>query len=253
MKKNDDPNADPWEKIRDERKERVGKNVESRMRNAERAGVLERGSANRLVKGNKRLEKQRDVSRERDGKGGGGGGGSTVPAGVPLDFKSDAKRGKSLTQLALRATQVSTASLGKFDKLREGEPERKLSKVVHGNKKRKQSQLEGDGGGGTNKKFMQSEAKKSVDILNKVMDGGSSSKERERDVRKGRYAKGETAYDYEFDDGLGAGSFRKKKVSWLFIHFATCLNPFLQLCFPSLAHKYGSFCLVLPLGSSGNG
>ena len=47
------------------------------------------------------------------------------------------------------------------------------------------------------------------------MNGGPSSKERERDVKRGKYAKGETAYDYEYDDGLGGGSFRKKKVSWL--------------------------------------
>jgi hypothetical protein len=38
-----------------------------------------------------------------------------------------------------------------------------------------------------------------------------STKEKDRDVKKGRYAKGETAYDYDFDDGLGAGSFKKKK------------------------------------------
>ncbi len=80
---------------------------------------------------------------------------------------------------------------------------------IHGNKKRKKQQ--GDGVEGTNKKFMQGEAQKSADILQRVING-SSSKERERDVKKGKFARGETAYDYEFDDGLGAGSFRKKKV-----------------------------------------
>jgi len=204
VKKNDNPNDDPWEKLRQEKKSRVGKNVEARMRNAERSGALERGSANKLVKNNKRLDKQRDIAKEKELKRG-----LVAPIGIPSDFKSDAKRGKPSTQLALKATQVSTASLGKFDKQREGEPEKKhLSKSVHG-KKRKMTDTNA-GGGGTNKKFLQSEAQKSSDILNRVMTGGSS-KEKERDVRKGKYAKGETGHDFEFDDGLGPGSFRKKK------------------------------------------
>merc|ERR1712194_1006244 len=120
------------------------------------------------------------------------------------------KRGKPSTQMALRATQVSTASLGKFDQQREGEPEKKpLSKAIHGNKKRRQEQS-GEGGGSAKKKPSQSEAQKSTDILQRVISG-SSSKEKERDVKRGKYAKGETAYDYEFDDGLGSGSFKKKK------------------------------------------
>ena len=205
VKKNDDPMADPWEKLREEKKSRVTKNTEARMRNAERAGMLERGSANKMVKNNKRLEKQRDIAKEKERKRG-----LIAPVGVPVDAKgTGAMRGKPSTQLALRATQVSTASLGKFDKQREGEPEKKQSKSLNA-KKRKQ--IDGAaGGGGTNKKFLASEAQKSVDILQKVMTGGSASKERERDIKRGKYAKGETAYDYEFDDGLGAGSFKKKK------------------------------------------
>ena len=77
----------------------------------------------------------------------------------------------------------------------------------------------GGSGGGTNKKFLQSEAQKSADILHRVMNG-SLSKEKERDVKKGKYARGETAYDYDYDDGLGAGSFKKKKVS---AHTSSCL------------------------------
>lgn len=205
VKKNDDPMADPWERIREEKKGRVEKNVESRMRNAERAGTLERGSANKFSKNNQRLEKQKDIAREKERKRG-----LVAPIGVPSDMTSnrDAKRGKPSTALALRATQASTASLGRFDKQREGEPEKQFSKSVQGKKRGRMA--DGAGGGGTNKKFLQGEAQKSSDILNRVMNGGSS-KEKERDVRKGKYARGETAYDYEFDDGLGAGSFKKKK------------------------------------------
>ena len=39
----------------------------------------------------------------------------------------------------------------------------------------------------------------------------NGSKQKDCDVKKGKYAKGETAYDYDFDDGLGSGSFKKKK------------------------------------------
>ncbi|KAL7461101.1 hypothetical protein ACHAXS_001534 [Conticribra weissflogii] len=200
VKKNDDPYADPWEKLREEKKGRVEKNVEARMRNAERAGLLEKGSANRHVKSLKKMEKQREVQREHERKNG-----LVAPVGVPTDLTQGAKRGKPSTQLALRATQVSTASLGKFDKMREGEPERQLQKNVN-RKKRKLD--EGSKGGNTDKKVLMTEAQKSQDILHRVMNG---SKEKETDVKKGKYAKGETAYDYDYDDGLGAGSFRKKK------------------------------------------
>lgn len=204
VKKNDDPMADPWEKLREEKKTRVNKNVENRMRNSEKAGVLERGSANKVVKNNARLEKQREIAREKEMKRG-----LIAPVGIPSDMKRDAQRGKPSTQLALKATQMSTASLGRFDKQREGEPEKQFAKSIQG-KKRKQLDT-GGGAGGTNKKFLQSEAQKSSDILARVMNGGSSSKEKERDVKKGKYAHGETAYDHEFDDGLGPGSFKKKK------------------------------------------
>ncbi len=220
VKKTDDPNRDPWEKLREEKRARVGKNTVGRMRNAERAGALERGSANRLVKDNARLERQRAIMREKDRERG-----LAAPAGVPTDMargggdgggaggKGVVRRGKPSTTLALRATQVSTASLGRFDRLREGEPERRgqLSKSING-KKRKHFDADIDGGGGTNGRFLQLEARQSSEILNRVING-PSSKERERDVRKGKFARGETAYDYEFDDGLGGGSFRKKKVS----------------------------------------
>jgi regulator of ribosome biosynthesis len=202
VKKNDDPMQDPWEKLREEKKSRVSKNTESRMRNAERAGNLEKGSANRMLKNMKKQEKQKVLMRQKERERG-----LVAPVGVPVDLNSGgaekrAQRGKPSTQLALKATQVSTASLGRFDKQIEGEPERQLKKNT---KKRK---LDPSTTGNTNKKFLQTEAQKSQDILSKVMNG---SKQKDRDVKKGKYAKGETAYDYDFDDGLGAGSFKKKK------------------------------------------
>ncbi|KAL7493972.1 hypothetical protein ACHAWT_002772 [Skeletonema menzelii] len=200
VKKNDDPMQDPWEKLREEKKSRVGKNTESRMRNAERAGALEKGTANRMMKNMKKQEKQKVLMRQKEREMG-----LVAPVGVPVDMRSGgerAQRGKPSTQLALKATQTSTASLGRFDKQIEGEPERQLSKNT---KKRK---MDPSVTGNTNKKYLQTEAQKSQDILSKVMNG---SKQKDRDVKKGKYAKGETAYDYDFDDGLGSGSFKKKK------------------------------------------
>merc|ERR1712100_41225 len=83
---------------------------------------------------------------------------------------------------------------------REGEPERKkyLAKI----KKRRYESA-------TDKKVLSTESEKSIKILNSVMNGGGVAKEKA--IRKGKLAKGETAFDFEYDDGLGASSFRKKK------------------------------------------
>lgn len=125
---------------------------------------------------------------------------TSTPAGIPMDLSDGKQRGKSLTKLALMATQTSTASMGKFDKMREGEPERKKS--MSGLKKRKYDSATSDS-------VVKTEARKSMKVLENVMNGGGKSKERA--IRKGMYAKGETGHDYDFDDGLGASTYRKKK------------------------------------------
>jgi len=194
---NDDPFADPWEKIRDEKNARKNKNMESRMRNAERVGELNRGTTNRTMKS---IDRKRKAGKE----GGNADRDAPLPTGVPVDLKQSNQgiklRGKDSTIKALMATQRSTASLGKFDKMREGEPERKkaLSKL----KKRKLQQS-------TDRKVVTTEGERGLKILNSVMNGGGAAKERAR--KKGALATGETAYDYEYSDGLGASSFRKKK------------------------------------------
>lgn len=233
---------DPWEKLREEKKNRVNKNVEARMRNAENASALEKGSANKFSKNNERLSKQRVIAKEKDRQRG-----LIAPVGVPVDvLKSSsatttAQRGKPSTQLALKATQVSTASLGRFDKQREGEPEKQFSKSIQGRKRKNLETSSSGGGGGTNKKFLQSEAQKSVDILQKVMNG-SLSKEKERDVKKGKYARGETAYDYDYDDGLGAGSFKKKKVSTRLVVWQVLIFDAIPFCYSHRLHAKSGSC-----------
>lgn len=194
---NDDPFDDPWEKLRDAKKQRTEKNLENRMKNQERMGNLSKGTTNRVLK-------SREKSRNAGKAGGNMDRDNVLPTGVPVDLKSgsgDAKlRGKASTSAALKAVQRSTASLGRFDKMREGEPERK--KILSKLKKRKFESP-------TDRKVVNSEGEKSMKILGAVLNGGGVAKQKA--IRKGQYATGETAYDYEYNDGLGASSFKKKK------------------------------------------
>jgi regulator of ribosome biosynthesis len=199
VKGNDDPFADPWEKLRDGKRARVDKNLENRMRNQEKAGQLPKGTTTRVMKN---LASGRKAGKE----GGNKDRDSVLATGIPVDLQANKasapiaskKRGKESTMAALIATQRSTASLGKFDKVREGEPERKKAQ----SKKRKFE-------GGTDKNVASTEAERGMKVLNAVMNGGGAAREKAK--RNGSLARGETAYDYDFDDGLGASSFRKKK------------------------------------------
>ena len=187
VKRNDDPFEDPWERARDAKKERVDKNTENKMRNMERAGTLAKGTTTRAFK---------DKARAREaGKAGGG----SLPSGIPVDMVNSKQRGKNLTKAALIATQRSTASLGKFDMMREGEPERK--KAMAGLKKRKFESA-------TDRKVVKTEADRNTRVLDQVMKGGGV--EKQKAIRRGEYAKGETAYDYEYNDGSNYG-YKKKK------------------------------------------
>lgn len=197
VKDNQDPYEDPWERMRQQKKVKTDKNLESELRNKERAGLIAKGTATRVIK-----------SREKERKNGRIGGildRDNVPVGIPIDMKdgggaSGAKRGMNSTQHALLASQRSTASMGRYDKPVEGEPERK--KALSKSKKRKFENA-------ADKNALKNEADRSLKVLKKVIDGGGA--EREKAIKKGKFSKGETAYDYEFDDGLGASSFRKKK------------------------------------------
>jgi len=181
VRKNDDPMEDPWERLRAEKKERVQKNTLSRIRNQERAGIVPKGTASKLQK-------------------------QLVPAGVPVDLRnnktdnavSTQHRGKNIINQAMKAAQISTASLGKFDAMLEGEPDRKHPKRKFASTLISKSNKASD-----------SEQNASLKLLERVMSTGS--KKYKKDLKKGRLAKGETAYDYEYDDGLGPSSFHKKK------------------------------------------
>lgn len=208
---NDDPYADPWEKQRDEKRGRLEKNLENRMRNQEQQGLLVKGTATRTLKDKRAATARGKEAHHKgntlatDNKAKSTTTVTKVPSGVPVDLKpgklsgnvKPLQRGKDLTKQALLATQRSTASLGKFDRLREGEPERK-----HPIRKRRYDPVEATQGKNS------SESERGLKVLDRVLNGG---KQKDLDVRRGKYAKGETAYDYEFDDGLGQTAYKKKK------------------------------------------
>jgi regulator of ribosome biosynthesis len=205
VKPGDDPFADPWEKVRQEKRSRLDKNIESRMRNEERAGNLPKGTTTRVLKSKSRA---REAGRsggnvDRDNVQ------ASVPSGIPVDLSAPKReapiniqlRGKVSIVDALSKTTMSTASMGRFDKIREGEPKR-LSPLNSITKKRKVSSC-------LDKQTLASETATDLKVLKNVIDGDGIAREKAR--KKGKLSGGETAYDHDFTDGLGASTFKKKK------------------------------------------
>jgi len=192
VKRNEDPYEDPWQRARDAKKERVEKNVITRMRNEERAGNLNKGTTTRTMKAKKAT---RDNGREAGKKD------LSISTPVLLEDNSPGQQlGKVLTKKTLVAAQTSTASLGKFDQMRDGEPERKKA-TLSGLKKRKFQQE-------SIRKAAIGEVKKNMKLLENVIAGGNA---KEKSIRRGDAAKGETAYDFDYNDGLRPSTYKKNK------------------------------------------
>ena len=84
VKRNEDPYEDPWEKARDAKRAKVTKNVESRMRNMERAGMLSKGTTTRTMKAKKAsLDRGREGGRKDQ---------IVPPSGVPVDLPTRVRR-----------------------------------------------------------------------------------------------------------------------------------------------------------------
>lgn len=127
IKAGQDPFADPWEAARVDKKQRVQKNLKNQVKNQERAA---RGKGKGKVSGLETL-KSYDPS--------------SVP-GIPLGLQSGGaplKRGRDGVKQALQLAQHSTASMGRFDELRKGEPVLKMK----GKKRSFKDNFEGLGGG----------------------------------------------------------------------------------------------------------
>mmetsp|Transcript_27878 Transcript_27878/g.28147 ORF Transcript_27878/g.28147 Transcript_27878/m.28147 type:complete len:348 (+) Transcript_27878:233-1276(+) len=99
VKDGQDPYANPWEENRKTKKERVQKNMNQQIKN------MSRGKDGKIIK-------TYDPS--------------SVP-GIPLELTGEGKRrGKEGLKTALQLVQHSTASMGRYDVMRKGEPDRKI-------------------------------------------------------------------------------------------------------------------------------
>ena len=223
-----DPFKDPWEASRELKRAKTEKNVSQRLRNLERSGDLPGGTARRTIKD--RAEK-RAVGIE------GNRTGNAVPAGIAIDLKDTAggrkalgqaaaanakaaakaggnggkalQRGKELTMNALKMAARSTASLGKFDEMRSGEPARRKT-LEEKRKGAKDLVVDSSTGGGVNGGNGQTEKARSLKILQMVLTGSAKKDKAKKAGKAGSLAKGETGYDYDYDDGKSA-DFKKKK------------------------------------------
>lgn len=100
VKAGQDPFTDPWAEQRKEKKERVTKNLQKQFRNS---------------------------VRNKDGKISKGSYDPIAVPGIPTELSKKApKRGREGVKRALELVQHSTASMGRFDEMRKGEPARKI-------------------------------------------------------------------------------------------------------------------------------
>ena len=180
--------ADPWEAAREERRGKVEKNSLARARNMEVAGLVPKGTRRKM---SSRFEEQK---KTREGQ-------SAIPHGVPVDMHGK-KRGRDATRKALQASRISTASMGKFDKARDGEEAGggKRKKTLEEVKNKKKELRE-------NSKAT-SYRERGMKIAREVISGKTIENERKK---RGDMRGGETGHDYDFDDGLGGGGYKKKK------------------------------------------
>jgi len=194
-----DPKADPWEAARDAKKKKVEKNLGSQLRNRERAGVVAKGTAGRVLRA-------REDLREKGREGHAAGQEAAAAAGLPVDLPTGSagggakKKGKEGLSVALRAAQSSTASLGRFDAMLQGEPDRPKSL---GGRRRKFEDA-------VSKGAVVLEKERNKKVLQGVLDGTATKSARAKKGDK-KLATGETAYDYDYSDGLGEQNFKKKK------------------------------------------
>lgn len=144
VKSGQDPYADPWAEERKDKKERVAKNLKKHVKN---------------------------LTRNKDGKIEKQSYNPTAVPGIPLDLSSKVqKRGKEGVMRALQLVQHSTASMGRFDEMRKGEPIRKIK-----GKKRSFKDNVSDSTFQSEKKQMHSQLRIVADKLEKKRKGVTNS------------------------------------------------------------------------------
>lgn len=185
VKDGEDPYADPWTAQRQEKRARVAKNEANRERNKLRA---QGASAQAAAAAKSQLAAQ--------------------VSGIPVDLDGKQKRGKARTKAALTLAQHSTASMGKFDPERIGEPKQK---AVAGTKRRAPAN-------DMTKAGLQSESSLNAKLLGQVLSAASRPKlakgnkgEREEAAKRAREYHPLDDAPYANLGGGDAGEFKKKK------------------------------------------
>ena len=189
-----DPNADPWEHQKSQKRAKVEKNNLNRLKNQERTGAVPKGTASKYEKKITEDAHSRSVQKTREAPG------------IPLDLssgsasKAPGSRGLANTKRALEMTRLSTASMGKFDAVRSGE----------GKQRRSGEELKIKRKGMTSivSQTRSQESANSLKVLDSVLKG---SAKKQKMIKTGQMSSGETGHDYDYDDNLGGGKYRKKK------------------------------------------
>lgn len=176
VKAGDDPYADPWTAKRQEKRARVAKNETNRERNQLRAR--------------------------------GGAPASAPRAGIPVDLEGSEKRGKARTKTALGLAQHSTASMGKFDPERLGEP--KMQSQSGARKNVPSNDMTKTG--------LKDESSRNTKLLTQVLSAASRAKQAKGAKGEREEARKQSREYHPLDDapysnmgGGDAGEYKKKK------------------------------------------
>ena len=220
LKKGDDIHADPWATRRKERKERVDKNSRQQMRNRDEArGVPKGGKAAAAAAAARAagaaapaapvgVPVDLEAARAHSGSGSTAPGGRSKRARASDDADGDAaaaradakkrQRGAQGTAKALALSQRATASLGKFDESRPGEPDRK----ERGRRRHfSPNVVKGGGGGG--------DAQRQLRMLSQVL-AAPQRKAEDKARKEKQHAGGVTRHGTHDGEAPGDVAHRKK-------------------------------------------
>lgn len=123
VKPGQDPYADPWAEDKKQRKEKVTKNLTNKLKNdLKRNG---KGSGSTLTSSPASAAGKYSKNNRKNSLN--GSEATSTTKNIPVDLDDNKKkRGKEGLRNALEISQISTASMGRYDELRKNEPEKKL-------------------------------------------------------------------------------------------------------------------------------
>jgi len=120
-------------------------------------------------------------------------------AGIPVDLENTRKRGAKSTMMTLLATQSSTASMGKYDQIRQNEPERQRKNI---GVKRKNTNF-------SKRKDVTIEIQENIKLLENL--NPDTVKKKDTALRNASSSIYETGYVYNFNAHDNMPCYKKKK------------------------------------------